>query len=91
METDRKDVLMRLRRIEGQVRGLQRMVEGQADCSDILVQVGAVTAAMKKVGSVIVRGYMEECLQNAEGAPKGEAGQTLRDFHKALSQYIGWA
>ena len=91
METEKTDVLMRLRRIEGQVRGLQRMIENQSECSDILIQVGAVTAAMKKVGSLIVRGYLEECLRKEEGTSKGESGQTLRDFHRTLTQYMGWA
>ncbi len=49
MERDRqkKEVLLRLKRIEGQVRGLQRMVEEETPCADILTQVSAVTAAMK--------------------------------------------
>jgi CsoR family transcriptional regulator, copper-sensing transcriptional repressor len=91
METEKTDIVLRLRRIEGQVRGLQRMIEKKSECADILIQVGAVTAAMKKVGSLIVQGYMEECLPKEEGAPRAKSGQTLRDFHRALSQYMGWA
>ena len=57
-EWQEKDVLLRLRRIEGQIRGLQRMVEKGIPCPDILAQVAAVTAAVKKVGTVIVQTYM---------------------------------
>ena len=57
MENDRKkkDVMMRLKRIEGQIRGLQGMVEKQVPCPDILTQVAAATAAIKKVGTAIIR------------------------------------
>ena len=56
----KQDVLMRLRRIEGQIRGLQKMVEGGAACEEVLTQVAAATSAMKKAGLVMVQGYMDE-------------------------------
>lgn len=91
MKREKGDVLLRLRRIEGQLRGLQRMVEEGVSCADILTQVAAVTAAIKKVGTHIVHAYLEECL---ERTPKGtgiKQGETFRDFHKAISRYIDWA
>ncbi len=91
MERERKDVLLRLRRIEGQLRGLQRMVEGEVPCADILTQVAAVTAAMKKVGMVIVKTYMEECLDKTRKQPGGKREESLKDFQKAVSRYIDWA
>ena len=48
MDEHRKNVLNRLRRIEGQIRGLERMVEQEAPCADVLTQLHAATAAMKK-------------------------------------------
>ena len=71
----KKAVLMRLRRIEGQIRGLQRMVEEGAPCSEILTQVAAVTSATKKVSMAIVQGYMEECLAKTEQGSGGKAGK----------------
>ncbi len=91
MDSGRKDVLLRLRRIEGQIRGLQRMVEGEVPCADILTQVAAVTAAVKKVGTVIVKTYMEECLDKTQRKPGVHRLETLRDFQKAVSRYIDWA
>ncbi len=88
----RSNILLRLRRIEGQVRGLQRMVEEEAPCSEVLTQVGAVTAALKKVGMVMIGTHMEKCL--AEMAQKTDGNkqrETLRDFQKAMARYIGWA
>jgi DNA-binding FrmR family transcriptional regulator len=91
MERENKDVLLRLRRIEGQIRGLQRMVEEGSYCADILTQVAAVTAAIKKVGSVIVKTYMEECLDKIQKVPGVKQGETFKDFQKAVSRYIDWA
>jgi len=83
-------VLMRLRRIEGQLRGLQRMVEEESPCADILTQVAAVTSATKKVSLTIVQGYMEECLARADKEGKGRQ-ESFKEFHRALSRYIDWA
>ena len=91
MEREKRDVLLRLKRIEGQLRGLQRMVKGEVPCADILIQVAAVTAAMKKVGMVIVKTYMEECLDKTEGRKGAKREGALKDFQKAVSRYIDWA
>jgi len=90
-ERPKKDVLMRLKRIEGQIRGLQRMVEGSAPCPEILTQVAAATAALKKVGTVIIQTYMEECLEKTQKEHGSKQGETLKDFQKAMSRYIDWA
>ncbi len=87
----KKEVLARLRRIEGQVRGLQRMVQEGTPCPDILTQVAAVTAAIKKVGTHIVQTYMEECMEKTQKGGGVKRGETLKDFHKAISRYIDWA
>ena len=91
MEREKKEVLLRLRRIEGQVRGLQRMVEEGVPCADVLTQVAAATAAMKKVGTVVVKTYMEECLDKAQKRPGAKREAALKDFQKAVSRYIDWA
>jgi DNA-binding FrmR family transcriptional regulator len=91
MEREKKDVLLRLKRIEGQLRGLQRMVDGGVSCADILTQVAAVTAAIKKVGMVMVKTYMEECLDRTQKEPGGKRKEALIDFQKAVSRYIDWA
>ncbi len=87
----KKDILLRLRRIEGQLRGLQRMVEEEIPCPEILTQVAATTAAIKKVGTVVVQGYMEECLEKTQKGFSVKQGENLRDFQKAVSRYIDWA
>jgi CsoR family transcriptional regulator, copper-sensing transcriptional repressor len=57
--------LARLKRIEGQVRGLQRMVEEGRYCADILVQVSAVHEALRSVGKLVMRNHLEHCVTDA--------------------------
>ena len=90
-ERPKKDVLLRLRRIEGQIRGIQRMVEEELPCPEILTQVVAATAALKKVGTVIVQSYMEECFGKTQKGFSVKQGEGLKDFQKAISRYIDWA
>jgi len=71
---DVEDVLVRLRRIEGQVRGLQRMIEEQRSCEDIITQVIAVRAALDKVGILALRQHIDECVS---GSPQ-EAKERLQ-------------
>ncbi len=66
------DILMRLRRIEGQVRGLQRMVEEGQDCEAILTQLMAARAALDKAGLFIVERHLGECL-------RGTADEQVRE------------
>ena len=90
-EQQQKDILTRLKRVEGQIRGLQRMVEEGVTCQDILTQVAAATGAMKKVGRMIVQTYMEECLSKPHKKAGTQRGETFRDLRMALSRYIDWA
>ena len=60
---DQTEVISRLRRIEGQVRGLQRMIEEGASCESIITQLMAARAALDKVGIHILTHYAEECVR----------------------------
>jgi len=61
-EATRADVLLRLRRIEGQVRGIQRMVEENRDCSDVVVQLAAIKASVASLNTLVAETYAQECL-----------------------------
>jgi DNA-binding FrmR family transcriptional regulator len=67
--------LNRLRRIEGQVRGLQNMVEGDRYCADILVQLGAVQEALRAVSRELLRSHLRHCVTRtvADGTGREEA------------------
>lgn len=60
-----KDSLVRLRRIEGQVKGIQRMIEEEKYCVDILLQISAVYGALRKVGQAILKNHIETCVAEA--------------------------
>ena len=64
--------LRRLRRIEGQVRGLARMVEDERYCSDILVQISSVQQALRAVGRALLRNHLRHCATHAiqKGTPR---------------------
>ncbi|MDP4181782.1 MAG: metal-sensitive transcriptional regulator [Bacillota bacterium] len=81
----KEDVLKRLRRIEGQVKGIQKMIEEEKYCVDILTQIAAVRAAINKVGGLILEKHSMTCIQNAasdEDKEKvlGELAKTIQSF-----------
>src|SRR3954454_18236111 len=61
----KEQALARLKRIEGQVRGLQRMVEGERYCGDVLVQVASVHEALRGVGKLLMRNHLRHCITDA--------------------------
>src|SRR5687767_2536796 len=69
----RKRNLKRLRRIEGQVRGLQRMVEEDRYCADILTQISSVQEALRAVGRELMRNHLRHCASAAIRAGSEEA------------------
>jgi CsoR family transcriptional regulator, copper-sensing transcriptional repressor len=61
----REQALARLKRIEGQVRGLQRMVEEERYCADVLTQISSVHEALRGVGKLMMRNHLEHCITGA--------------------------
>lgn len=62
--TERKEVIKRLRKVEGQVKGIQKMVESEQYCGDILIQIAAARSALNSAGGLILEGYMKNCLKD---------------------------
>lgn len=86
--TEKQAVLARLRRIEGQVRGLQRMVEEDTYCIDILTQVSAATRALENVALSLLDGHLRHCVLNAARADDAEADQKLREATEAITRLV---
>ncbi|ADP78611.1 metal-sensitive transcriptional regulator [Pseudofrankia inefficax] len=84
----REDYLARLRRVEGQVRGLQRMVSDDKYCIDILTQVAAVTRALQSVALGLLEDHLGHCVADAaaEGGPVAEA--KLREASAAIARLV---
>jgi len=61
---ENETLLKRLRKIEGQVKGIQKMIEEEKHCSDILIQIAAVRAALNSVGGLVLENYMKNCLKS---------------------------
>ena len=78
----------RLRRIEGQLRGIQRMIEEDACCMDILVQISAIRAAVSKVGVLIIENHLHECLTKAVEGEAKDRGRALHDLVEVINKFI---
>jgi len=74
-QNDKAEVLRRLKRIEGQVRGLSRMVEQDTYCVDVLTQVSAATRALQSVALQLLGEHLSHCVREAvaAGGPDGDA------------------
>jgi CsoR family transcriptional regulator, copper-sensing transcriptional repressor len=76
------EVLLRLRRIEGQVRGIQNMVKESRDCRDVVVQLAAVKAAVASLNTLVAETYAQECLCGGDQIDAAEVTRLL-DLLKA--------
>jgi DNA-binding FrmR family transcriptional regulator len=82
------DYLKRLRRIEGQVRGLQRMVEEDQYCIDILTQVSAVTKALQAVSLGLLEDHVGHCVVDAARESDEAARAKLREAADAIARLV---
>jgi DNA-binding FrmR family transcriptional regulator len=84
---NKKDLLDRLRRIEGQVRGLQRMVDEDQYCIDILTQVNSVLAALKAVGMGLLDDHVRHCVR--ESIEQGGGDEKVEELMAAVGRLVG--
>ena len=78
---DKQQVLARLKRIEGQVRGLQRLIDEDTYCIDVLTQVAAVSKALQGVGLQLLDEHLQHCVAGA--AANGDTARTNELVHEA--------
>ncbi len=71
-ESERNDILARLKRIEGQSRGIQKMVDDERDCIEILNQLAAIKAAVNGLTGELLEAYMLHCVRHPEDFPSPE-------------------
>jgi DNA-binding FrmR family transcriptional regulator len=84
----KEDYLVRLRRIEGQVRGLQRMVDEDTYCIDVLTQVAAVTKALQAVSLGLLEDHLGHCVVNAARAGDEEGAAKVREAAQAITRLV---
>jgi CsoR family transcriptional regulator, copper-sensing transcriptional repressor len=85
---DKEQYLTRLRRIEGQVRGLQRMVEDDKYCIDILTQVSAATKALQSVALGLLDDHLAHCVTEAAAEGGDTAAQKVREASDAIARLV---
>ena len=86
-EQAKTTALKRLKRIEGQVRGLARMVEQDRYCIDVVTQIGAVRAALRKVEEEVLRDHVGHCVEHAiASGDKGEQRRKVGELIDVLSR-----
>ncbi len=84
---DKELLQNRLRRIEGQVRGVQRMVDEESYCVDILTQIASVVSALEKVGAILLKDHVEHCVR--ESIEKGEgADAKIDELTAAVERFL---
>jgi DNA-binding FrmR family transcriptional regulator len=83
--SDKSKILARLRRIEGQTRGLQRMIEEEKYCVDILTQVASVQSALEQVSLLLMESHLRYCVTEAVQEGKGE--EKVREMVDVLRHY----
>jgi len=80
------EVVSRLSKIEGHVRGIKKMAEEGRSCEDLLLQVSAVKSAINNVGRVILEDYLEDCV--VDGVRRQADLETVESLKKALKNFI---
>ena len=83
---EKDSLLKRLKRIEGQVKGIQKMIEDDRYCNDILIQIAAVRSAMNKVGGLILENHLKGCVKKSlEEQPSDEV---IDELIKTMIKFI---
>ena len=85
---DKEAYLRRLRRIEGQARGLQRMVEDEKYCIDILTQISAMTKALESVALGLLDDHLTHCVVDAAAAGGPEADAKIKEASAAIARLV---
>lgn len=82
---DMDNLHKRLKRVDGQIKAIDRMIEQDVPCEDIIMQINAAKTALHKIGQVVLEGHLNHCVK--DGIAHGDAEKTIADFAKALEYF----
>ena len=82
---DSENLHRRLRKIIGQVQAIDRMIDEDIPCEDILSQMNAAKSALNKCGQIVLEGHLQHCVR--DGIEHGDAEKTIKDFTKAVERF----
>ena len=85
MEATKEDLLNRLRRIEGQIKGIHKMIDNEQTCNDILIQISAVKAAINMVGGLVLETYSKKCIKKA--IVDGDSDENIEHLIDTIIKY----
>ena len=75
----------RLKRVDGQIKAIDRMIAQDVPCEDIIIQINAAKTDLHKIGQVVLEGHLNHCVK--DGIEHGDAEKTIADFAKALEYF----
>lgn len=82
---DMENLHNRLKRVDGQIKAIDRMIEQDVPCEDIIIQINAAKTALHKIGQVVLEGHLNHCVK--DGIEHGDAEKTIADFAKAVEYF----
>ena len=82
---DMDNLHKRLKRVDGQIKAIDRMIEQDVPCEDIIIQINAAKTALHKIGQVVLEGHLNHCVK--DGIAHGDAEKTIAYFAKALEYF----
>ena len=82
------DYLKRLRRVEGQVRGIQKMVDADTYCIDVLTQISAINRALQAVSIGLLEDHLSHCVSDAVRSGGAEADEKIREASDAIARLV---
>jgi len=85
-EISKEDILNRMKKIEGQAKGIQKMIEEDKCCGDIMVQISAIRSAINKVGGLIMDRYIKECLK--ESLKDKNSDKSIEEIIETIVRYV---
>ena len=85
---DKEKLRHRLNRIEGQVRGVKRMVDEEAYCVDVLTQISSVVSALEKVGSLVLKDHVQHCVRESIEHGGSDADEKIEELMAAVERFL---
>lgn len=82
---DSENIHRRMKKVMGQLNAIDRMVDEDVPCEDILIQINAAKSALHKIGQVVLEGHLNHCVR--EGIEHGDPDRTIADFAKAVEHF----
>ena len=82
---DAENLHRRLAKVMGQVKAIDRMIDEDVPCEDILAQINAAKSALHKCGQVVLEGHIQHCVK--DGIENGDADETIKKFTKAVERF----